>query len=332
MEDPKTNGNSRSGKARAESLSPERRSEIAKIAANAKWHSDYPKAKFDGVIKIAGVEIPCAVHEENGNVRRFIVQRQVVGLLTGNKKGGLDRYLKAENLQPFIPEKFKNKSLDQVATVLEIRGKKAHCYEGEDVVDLCKMYLDARKAAKENGSKYNLLPTQLRLADKAEIIITSLAKVGIAGLIDEATGYQNVRSKDALQAYLEKVLRKELAAWVQRFPNEFFNQIYRLRKWNSSGNHKRFRVTGRYVKDIVYSRLGPGILKELENLNPKNLKGRRSSTHHQWLTEDIGNPALAQHLYAVTGLMKVSDSWQEFIKNLNRAFPKREDIDLIDLT
>ena len=52
-------------------------------------------------------------------------QRELVGLLTGNKKGGLERYFEPKNLQPFVPEKFKNKKLDQV-THRFIFGEKRH--------------------------------------------------------------------------------------------------------------------------------------------------------------------------------------------------------------
>ncbi len=148
-----------------------------------------------------------------------------MGLLLEIKKEAWIRYLSAKNLQPFVPEKFKEKSLDQAAIILDIGGRKAHCYEGEDIVDIIGMYLDARKKERIDQKKI-LLPSQEHLADQAEIIIKSLAKVGIAGLIDEATGYQYVREKDALQAYLEKIIRKEIAAWVQMFPNEFFRNKF----------------------------------------------------------------------------------------------------------
>ena len=49
-------------------------------------------------------------------------------------------------------------------------------------------------------------------------MLLSIAKVVIVALIDEATGYQAVRSSDALQVILEKYLRKELAAWAKNFP------------------------------------------------------------------------------------------------------------------
>ena len=83
-------------------------------------------------------------------------------------------------------------------------------------------------------------------------------------------------------------------------------------------------VIGHYTNDIVYRRLAPGILEELKRRNPKSIKGYREAKHHQWLTEDVGHPALAQHLYAVIGLMRLSDSWDTFMDFLDRAYPKRD--------
>jgi hypothetical protein len=66
-----------------------------------------------------------------------------------------------------------------------------------------------------------------------------------------------------------------------------------------------------YTKDIVYARLAPHILEELERRNASE-GGRRRGAHHQWLTEDVGHPALAQHLHGVITLMRVSKSWPQF--------------------
>jgi len=49
--------------------------------------------------------------------------------------------------------------------------------------------------------------------------VRGFARVGIIALVDEATGYQEVRNKLALQAILDAFLRKELAAWAKRFPD-----------------------------------------------------------------------------------------------------------------
>jgi hypothetical protein len=70
-------------------------------------------------------------------------------------------------------------------------------------------------------------------------------------------------------------------------------------------------------------RLVPGIREELEQLNPKDERGRRKHKHHQWLTEEVGHPALAQHPYAVIGLMRAAASWEPFTEMMERAFPER---------
>ena len=81
-------------------------------------------------------------------------------------------------------------------------------------------------------------------------------------------------------------------------------------------------VVASYTKDIVYARLAPQILEEIERRNPIE-GGRRKAAHHQWLTDDVGHPALAQHLHAVITLMRVSKTWPQFKQMLDMAHPKR---------
>jgi hypothetical protein len=95
--------------------------------------------------------------------------------------------------------------------------------------------------------------------------------------------------------------------------------IFRLRNWtlgHTKGNRAyRPQIVANYTKDLVYARLAPGILRELEARNPIDEHGHRKAKHHQWLTEDVGHPALAQHLHAVIGLMRAANSWDDF-KNM----------------
>jgi hypothetical protein len=66
-------------------------------------------------------------------------------------------------------------------------------------------------------------------------------------------------------------------------------------------------------------------MDELEKVNPIGENGRRKSKHHQWLTDDVGHPALAQHLHAIIGLMRASENWDSFMILTDRAFPRRGD-------
>ncbi len=194
-------------------------------------------------------------------------------------------------------------------------------FEAEVLIDICKFLLKAREIAAIRTT------AEHRYAQAAESLLVSLANVGLAAVIDEATGFQESRARDALQALLAKYLNKELAAWAKRFPDEFYQQLFRLKKWPWRGRSVNPpQVVGKYTRDIVYERLPPGIIEELERRNPVLESGLRLSKHHQWLTDDIGHPALAQHLHAVIALMRISTTWYKFKANLSGcAFPKSGD-------
>ncbi len=189
---------------------------------------------------------------------------------------------------------------------------------------------DQTAADHENGRLVRA--RQKQIAQKAKFLMRALAHVGIIALVDEATGYQEVRDRLALQQILDKFLRKELAAWAKCFPEEFYRQIFRLRQWQWRGMKvNRPQIVAHYTKDLIYARLAPGILKELEVRNPKDEKGHRKAPHYAWLTEDIGHPALAQLLFGVIGLMRIAEKWDEFMKMVDKAYPRRGDTLQLDL-
>lgn len=164
---------------------------------------------------------------------------------------------------------------------------------------------------------------QRDLAEVADLLIRGFAQVGIIALIDEATGYQEIRAKRALAEILEKFIAKELQPWTRRFPEEFYQQIFRLRGWQYDPTTvKRPSIIGKMTNDLIYDRLAPGVLDELRRRNPVTEGGHRSHHHHQWFTEDVGHPRLREHLHAVIALMKASSTWNQFKRSIGRAFPK----------
>lgn len=70
------------------------------------------------------------------------------------------------------------------------------------------------------------------------------------------------------------------------------------------------------LKSEVQHTEGPGVLDELKRRNPADEKGRRKAKHFQWLTEDTGNPALAQHRYAAIGSCSASNvsEWGDHLR------------------
>jgi len=278
------------------------------------------KATHEGKLKIGKTIISCAVLEDGS---RIISQ---TGLLKAfgraqegrkNNKGNLPVLLAPKNLRPFIDKDLMGRATSLITYKSPLSGHPTKGLEAKILPDICDVWLKAR----ENKV---LLPNQKRIAKKAEILVRGLARVGINALVDEATGYQDIRRKDALQALLDKYLLKEFATWAKRFPDEFYKEMFRLKNWDWNFI-KRPSCVGNYTKDLIYNRLAPNILKELEKRNPKDEKGNRKGKHHQLLTLDIGHPALSQHLHAVIGLMRASSNWEGFYRLMQRAFPKRGD-------
>lgn len=326
----KDESRTKGGLARAANLSPGRRSAIAKKAAEARWTKDLPEADFEGDFPLGGAMVSSAVLRDE---RRLITQGTYLRALGRSRspKGGtgvlstvddLPVFLQANALKPFITN-------DLVVSTKPVfyrtkSGGKGVGYDATSIRQVADVYLRYRDhCLAEKGS----VPARYQgMIAAAEALKSALADVGIIALIDEATGYQDVRNRLALQEIFDAVLRKELAAWAKRFPDEFYKQIFRLRKWEWRGRHVNPpQVVAHYTNDFIYDRIAPGLRKELESRMPKTEAGKKKGKLHQLFTDDIGHPLLAQHVHMVTMFMKAADSWEEFKEKLNRVAPKRGD-------
>jgi hypothetical protein len=88
-------------------------------------------------------------------------------------------------------------------------------------------------------------------------------------------------------------------------------------------------VVGHYTNNVVFDRIAPGLLKELQAKTPKNDKGYRPNRMHQWLTEDVGDPMLAQHLDSIVMLQPLAiangHGWGRFLHTVDQVPPRRGD-------
>jgi len=313
------------GKARAAALSPERRSEIASLAARTRYLRPLRKASHAGVLEVADLKIPCYVLEDGTRVLSQRGLNEAFGIVHGGgdarQIGGqrMPRFIRLRALEPFIPNEITAGLIEPIEFTPPHGGRSVTGLAAILLPDVCNVWLKARE---EKALQERQLPT----AQKAEILTRALAHVGIIALVDEATGYQDERAKTALRDIFNAFLRRELAAWVQRFPEEFYREIFRLRGWNWRGMKvNRPQIMAYYTVDIVYSRLLPHIMEELESRMPRTESGRRKGKLHQLFSDDVGHPALAQHLYAVVTLMRVSDDWETFMRMLDKAHPRKTD-------
>ncbi len=234
----------------------------------------------------------------------------------------LPAFLTAKNLKPFIPNE-----LYVTSSQIEFRrkgGGKAYGYPAELLPKICGVFIDADEAKK-------LTQLQRHIAAKARILLRGLAEVGIVALVDEATGYQEDRPKDELQKILAAYISPTLLPWTERFPIEFFKEMFRVYGWPWPFKEDQYkgplgpRYAGKIIKQIIFENLPPGVLAELERLNPPNEKWQRRSRMTQLLTSEIGHPHIEKLVAVNTVLFRISDDRRAFWRAYRRAFPKPGD-------
>lgn len=331
-------GAQKGAKARNLALSPEQRSDIARGAAEARWgvgkhqgmapiegDTAVPKAEWPGEITLGALTLPCAVLADG---TRVLSERGVTKAFGAKRAGShwlrkrtapigesLPVFASAGNLEPFISASLKR----ALTTPIRYRGTQgavAFGYQPELLAEICEVWIDAHAAGA-------LRIQQEHIAEQARILHRALARVAIAALIDEATGYEKVRPRLELHRLLAAYISPELLPWSKRFPDEFYLQMFRLMGWEyKQVSSKRPTLVGKLTMDVVYKKLPPAVVRELKNKNPViEDTGRRRHKFHQFLTEEVGNPHLEKHLAIVTALMRASGDWKEFKALLTRAVP-----------
>lgn len=309
------------GIARAHRLSPDERSEISRRAAAARWGTVHV-AYHTGTLQIGDIPISAAVLDDQ---TRLLSQATVLTALGRNpqksrrSRGGSDDlrapFLVANNLQPFISDELRE-LVEPIAFRVAGEGNtKSWGYRAEMLPLVCWVYLDARAAGK-------LTVKQEAVAHAAEVLARGLARVGIIALVDEATGYQEVRARDELTRILEMYVQAEFRPWLKTFPDDFFREVYRLQGWEyKPGTSRRTPYVGKLVNKYVYEQLPTGVLDELRRLNPRTDKGYRARKHHQFLTDGTGNNHLDKQIVSTLTLMRAAESKQQFEDLFERVYP-----------
>lgn len=314
-------GAKKGGRARASVLTDDERKEIARKAANARWakteespgglvatsdDDPTPFSLFRGTLEIGDFSFECHVLNTH---ERVLTQREVVRAITGGRdSGNLIRYLQAN---PLASEGLlEGRTIQFRAPTPSGAANMATGYDATLLVEICDLYLGAR----DQGL---LKSNQRHLARMAETIVRACAKVGIIALIDEATGYQRIRAKRALQLKLQAFIADDVQEWAKLFPDEFWYELARLEGVRYSPRNRPLRW-GKYVMAFVYDAVDGDVGKELREINP-NPRYRRN--HHQWLKE-FGREKVNNQIQQVIAIMKLCDDMSDFRSKFDRVFKK----------
>lgn len=327
----KPKGRAAGGKATAAKKSPAQRSADASKAAKAKAENKLlPKATHgsdEHPLVLGDVNIPCYVLEDG---TRVLSQRGLTAGLKvsyGSTASGDARIVTFVE-QPFVKSFAKTDLVAALKAPIKFMptrgGRSAYGYPATVLADICEAVLAARAS--------NQLPAAYEaIGNQCEVLVRGFARVGIIALVDEATGYQRERAKDALAKILEAWVAKELQPYVRAFPPDYYEEMFRLRGLaypppdNPSFRPQYFGVL---TNDIVYERLAPGLLDELKKQANKDEK---KAHLHRRLTQEIGHPRLREHIASVVTAMKLSDNYPDFIGKLNRIHPRFGDTAPLDL-
>lgn len=329
MDDIEDSPASKGGQTRSANLTKDQKVEIAKMGAKAKWDKSIPSVLLGGKLTLGGIDVDCYVTDDG---ERLIAGRGVQDVLhlvdqdlpeSGQKPGSrLTRLLNNKKLKPLI---YKDKSPDHFwPKKRRYQGRLIAGFNAEMLVDVCEGMLEARTKGALKTAR------QAIVAAQCEMILRGLAKTGIVALIDEATGYQNLRPADGLRNYFDQVLRSDLVSWFKRFPDEYYENIYKLRGWTWQGMGKnRYSVVSHYTNDLIYERMLPGLTQEFDLRNPKNAKGNRKRKNHLLLNDDAGDKLFSQQMFTVLALQracltKTGDKWAQFMALMDDVLPRRQ--------
>lgn len=313
-------GKSKGGLSRALALSPERRKEISEGAVQAKRERALlPKAicgSDDRRLVIGDIEIQCYVLENEVRVLSLRTLQSGIGMSEGGGKGGARKI-------PALMARLAEKDIDIMG--LDVRandpirfitpaGTVADGYDATILPDICAVLI--------NASREGVLDRRYKhLASRAATLQHGFATLGIIGLVDKITGYNDFKKASDFGRIIEAFVAKEMRPYVPKFPPAYYQEICRLRDIPYDPTSvKRPSYFGHLTNKVIYHRLAPGVWKELKEKAKKSELVARPHLH-RFLTDDIGDPRLRDVISKNVAVMQLSDNWFDFLVKLDKVLP-----------
>ncbi len=288
---------------------------------------ELPRATHQGQMAIGDLLLDCYVLEDG---RRVFHKRGMARALGLKSEGGnaFMKTMQGKGLGSGLPAKLQEK-INNPINFKPLTQDLAHGYEADVLAEVARAIADADREGKLSNQ-------QRRLAAQAQILLGAFAKIGVVALIDEATGYQQIRDPKALRILVQQYIEDEKREWEKQFPDSYYdelNRIYGSKSLTKRSNgvivQNRPQHFGGFTRTYVYHPLENGaVLEELDRLNPKiNSKGTRRARFHQHLTEGYGIEKLKRQVQEVQTLLAVSDNVGQFKKLFMKRFPQKGDQD-----
>jgi hypothetical protein len=145
---------------------------------------------------------------------------------------------------------------------------------------------------------------------------------GLEALIDQHTGFQEVKARDELLKILEPEIEPELMPWVRNFPDEFFRAIYAIEREPYSKGVK-ISYLSTLINEFIFKPLPKNIGKALRRHAPASVEsGNRSRANSKYPSYETGDRYLDCQIARVTTAARLACNKWELETNLQAIFPE----------
>jgi len=318
-------GRARGGLARAELLSPEQRSEIARKAAAARWGDKPIEATHKGNFKDDfGIDVECYVL--NDAQKTAVISQRGMGKALGFSEGGsrFPVFIRGKSISEYIGrelgQKLENPLIFQGQPAgANLAPQKIYGYDVTILIDICKAIQEAEADGK-------LREDQKRIANQAHIIVNASAKAGIKGLVYALAGFNPVAEEviAAFKLYVQEEARK----YEAEFPNELYMQWHRLYAIPVPLRGKPWQFKHLTVRHIYYplAKSNGKIYELLKAIKAKD--GDRQKKLFQFLNE-IGARALRIQLGRVLEMSESSADKSAYECKIIERFGGQQELELV---
>jgi hypothetical protein len=312
------------GARRAELLPADRRAEIARNAAAARWRSKTPSVIHRGnFIQEFGIDIDCYVLDDPQ--KTAVISQRGMGESLGMSGGrAFPRFLAskaiAESLGAGLREKLENPLRFQIG----LRGagepppSASFGFDVTLLIDICNAIIAAESAGK-------LTKQYARIARQAHVIVGASAKSGIQGLVYRLAGY-NPTAEEVITAF-KLYVQEEARKYEPQFSDELYAEWYRLYDIPQPDRGRPWHFKYLTVNHIYFP-LAKSSGKILELLRANKSKGGdRTKKLFQFLNE-IGTIALSRHLGRVQEIAEDSGDRWEYEARIAKRFGFEQQLEL----
>lgn len=242
------------------------------------------------------------VTDDQGRTRRLIGATGFMRGIGAAEKGSLQRFLDR------LPRKYSALASLPSYEIALPGGGVAKGYDAEHFIDVCNAYVEML----DDGT---IDSRQVHMAIACRKVIRVCSKVGIAQIIDTATGHRIDEGAVELKQQLDRLLLEEAGDWELLWSSSVNAPICKLYGWPYDG--KRIPRQMQSVMDMIYRLIFGDIpVNELQRINPDPASGH---LHHQYIRPEH-RPAVINRINIVAALARHSASPEEWRRKIKAEF------------